>query len=33
MESCVLTNGSIYFIDPSWTNYAKRFYRISYPCP
>jgi hypothetical protein len=26
-----LTNGSIYFSDPQWTNYPKRFYRIRSP--
>ncbi|NOS70096.1 MAG: leucine-rich repeat domain-containing protein [Verrucomicrobia bacterium] len=26
-----LTNGSIYFSDPQWTNYLRRFYRIRSP--
>jgi hypothetical protein len=26
-----LTNGSIYFGDPDWTNYPARFYRIRWP--
>ncbi len=26
-----LTNGSIYFIDPDWTNFPARFYRIRSP--
>jgi hypothetical protein len=29
--TCLLTNGSIYFSDPAWTNYPCRFYRISPP--
>jgi hypothetical protein len=31
LQSCTLTNGSIYFTDPGWTNYPGRFYRIAYP--
>jgi hypothetical protein len=31
LQSCTLTNGSIYFSDPQWTNYATRFYRIRSP--
>jgi hypothetical protein len=27
--TCYITNGSIYFSDPQWTNYPSRFYRIS----
>jgi hypothetical protein len=27
----LLTNGSIYFSDPHWTNYPSRFYRIRSP--
>jgi hypothetical protein len=27
----ILTNGSAYFSDPQWTNYAGRFYRLSTP--
>ena len=26
-----VTNGSIYFSDPTWTNYPNRFYRIRSP--
>jgi hypothetical protein len=29
--SGTLTNGSIYFSDPAWTNYPARFYRIRSP--
>ena len=29
--SCTLTNGSIYFSDPQWTNYRARSYRIRSP--
>jgi len=28
LQTCTLTNGSIYFSDPQWTNYPARFYRI-----
>ena len=28
LRSCTITNGSIYFSDPQWTNYPRRFYRI-----
>jgi hypothetical protein len=31
LQSCTLTNGSIYFSDAQWTNYPSRFYRISSP--
>jgi hypothetical protein len=31
LETCTLTNGSLYFSDPNWTNYASRFYRIRSP--
>jgi len=31
LVSCTLTNGSIYFNDPEWTNYSSRFYRIRSP--
>jgi hypothetical protein len=31
LQSCTLTNGSIYFTDPQWTNYADRFYRVRSP--
>ena len=31
LEACTLTNGSVYFSDPAWTNYRARFYRIRSP--
>jgi len=31
LTSCILTNGSVYFSDPDWTNYPARFYRIRSP--
>jgi hypothetical protein len=31
LQTCTLTNGSIYFSDPQWTNYPSRFYRIRSP--
>jgi hypothetical protein len=31
LQTCTLTNGSIYFSDPTWTNYPNRFYRIRSP--
>ena len=31
LQTCTLTNGSIYFSDPDWTNYPTRFYRIRSP--
>ena len=31
VQSCTLTNGSIHFSDPQWTNYPSRFYRVSSP--
>jgi hypothetical protein len=31
LQSCTLTNGSIYFNDPQWTTYPSRFYRIRSP--
>jgi hypothetical protein len=31
LQTCTLTNGSINFSDPAWTNYPSRFYRISAP--
>lgn len=33
LQSCTLTNGSITFADPAWTNYPGRFYRISSSFP
>jgi hypothetical protein len=31
LQTCTLTNGSIYFSDPAWTNYPARFYRLRWP--
>ena len=31
LQSCTLTNGSLYFSDPEWTNYLGRFYRLRSP--
>jgi hypothetical protein len=31
LQSCTLTNGSVYFSDASWSNYPARFYRIRSP--
>ena len=31
LQTCTLTNGSVYFSDPQWTNYPARFYRIRSP--
>jgi len=31
LQTCTLTNGSVYFSDPEWTNYPARFYRIRSP--
>jgi hypothetical protein len=31
LQTCTLTNGSIYFSDPDWTNYPARYYRIRSP--
>jgi hypothetical protein len=31
LQSCTLTNGSIYFSDPNWGNYPARAYRIRLP--
>jgi hypothetical protein len=31
LRDCTLTNGSIYFSDPQWTNYPTRYYRIRSP--
>jgi hypothetical protein len=28
LQTCTLTNGLIYFSDPTWTNYSRRFYCI-----
>jgi len=31
LQSCTLTNGSLYFSDPQWTNYPARLYRLRSP--
>lgn len=31
LQNCTLTNGSVYFSDPAWTNYSARFYRFRSP--
>jgi hypothetical protein len=31
LQTCTLTNASIYFSDPDWTNHPIRFYRIRSP--
>jgi hypothetical protein len=31
LQTCTLTNGSIYFSDPDWTNYPARIYCIRSP--
>jgi len=31
VQSCTLTNGSIHFSDPQWTNYPRRFFRVTSP--
>jgi hypothetical protein len=31
LQTCTLTNGSVTFTDPNWTNYPARFYRIRSP--
>jgi hypothetical protein len=31
VQSCTLTNGSLYFSDPDWTNYPGRYYRLRSP--
>jgi hypothetical protein len=28
LQACTLTNGSVYFSDPQWTNYPSRLYRV-----
>ena len=30
LQTCALTNGSLYFNDSQWTNYPARFYRIRF---
>ncbi len=31
LQTCSVTNGSIYFTDSDWTNHPARFYRIRSP--
>ena len=31
LQTCTITNGSIYFSDQQWTNYPGRFYRLHSP--
>jgi hypothetical protein len=31
LQTCTLTNGLIYFSDPTWTGYSRRFYSIRRP--
>jgi hypothetical protein len=31
LQSCSLTNGSVYFGDPQWRNYSSRVYRVRSP--
>jgi len=31
LQTCCVTNGSIYFSDRRWTNYPARFYRVRSP--
>ena len=31
LQSCTITNGSIYFSDATWANYPRRFYRVRSP--
>jgi hypothetical protein len=31
LQTCTLTNGSVYFSDAAWTNYPARFYRVRSP--
>ncbi len=31
LQSCTLTNGSVYFTDSQSANYPGRFYRIRWP--
>jgi hypothetical protein len=31
LKTCTITNGSIYFSDPAWVNYPRRFYSIRSP--
>jgi len=31
LQTYTLTNGSVYFSDPAWTNFSRRFYRLRAP--
>jgi hypothetical protein len=31
LQALALTNGSVYFSDPQWTNYPCRFYGLGLP--
>ena len=31
LQTCCVTNGSLYFCDPQWTNYPAHFYRVRWP--
>ncbi len=31
LQTCTITNGSVYFNDPQWTNYPARLYRMRSP--
>jgi hypothetical protein len=31
LHHCTLTNGSVYFSDPDWTDHPARFYTIRWP--
>ena len=31
LQTCILTNGTIYFGESAWTNFPNRFYRIRFP--
>ena len=31
LQTNTFTSGSVYFIDPQWTNYPARFYRLRWP--
>jgi hypothetical protein len=31
VQTNTLTNGSVYFSDPGWTNFSRRFYRLRAP--
>jgi hypothetical protein len=31
LQSRTLTNGSVYYCDPQWTNFPARFYRFRSP--